>query len=454
MMKNLIGVILIVIACSVQTSFAQCDDPILWYDVFSCDGQPNMQSRIAFQWTITSGLTATNTLQITGTGFNDVTLPSNTVSFGSTYPEGSIVNFAISDGLDCSSSYDSSGPIPCNMVDCDLEEWAPCTDAYGNAGFVNLFCDCDPSITCLSNIQLSNIVTEDASGQTQIQWTIRGGLPDTDANASYTVTGYGLIEYELAPGENTFTTNGPFTGYEFEINDGACFSTLNFPNSFGYPRYWAKLALEGLLQSDGTMTTALVDNALLPLNQPYNSAPYSYNGNESLVNGIPDNAVDWVLLELRDGNTNAILDRKAALVNKYGSIMDTNGVLGVSFENINQNDLIHRVVFRHRSHLAVMVPLFALPSYSQLNHYNDITENINSVEGTDQLKLVHGKYAMLAGDYDNNGTINFFDFMNWLGKNNILNTYDEVDADGNGTINFGDFLFWLGNLNQLGYSGI
>ncbi len=47
------------------------------------------------------------------------------------------------------------------------------------------------------------------------------------------------------------------------------------------------------------MNTTLNQGALIPLNQPYNTAPWNYNGTEN-VTIIPPDIVDWVLLELRE----------------------------------------------------------------------------------------------------------------------------------------------------------
>jgi hypothetical protein len=48
------------------------------------------------------------------------------------------------------------------------------------------------------------------------------------------------------------------------------------------------------------MRTALKDQNILPLTQPYSGAPYLYNGTEALTT-VPEDVVDWVLIELRDG---------------------------------------------------------------------------------------------------------------------------------------------------------
>ncbi len=65
-----------------------------------------------------------------------------------------------------------------------------------------------------------------------------------------------------------------------------------------------KVFLQGPYSS-GTMSTALRDNGFVPLAQPYNIAPFNYNGTEA-VDTVPAGIVDWVLLELRSDLTTQV----------------------------------------------------------------------------------------------------------------------------------------------------
>ena len=47
------------------------------------------------------------------------------------------------------------------------------------------------------------------------------------------------------------------------------------------------------------MITELSNNGFIPSQQPYNIAPWNYNGNESLPAGQAGLSVDWVLVEFR-----------------------------------------------------------------------------------------------------------------------------------------------------------
>ena len=68
--------------------------------------------------------------------------------------------------------------------------------------------------------------------------------------------------------------------------------------------------------------------SLIPLNQPFNTAPWNYNGSES-VGAMPNgNVVEWVLVDLRDAATAATataatsIGKQAAFILTDGSIVD------------------------------------------------------------------------------------------------------------------------------------
>jgi len=247
----------------------------------------------------------------------------------------------------------------------------------------------------------------------------------------------------------------PQTGNPIEISASQA-GDINFLNqncppvtSTVHSNFQAKVLLEGYT-SGSTMNSNLADQGLLPTLQPFQSNPFNYYGTESFTTP-PTDAVNWVLVELRDKNNESmVVDRKAGLLTKSGDIIDEQGNMGVTFSNASPDDYF--VVIHHRGQVSVMTSsLVNLPNSS--NAY-DFTSSANSVKGNGQLKMANGTFQMRSGDFDNNGTVNFLDFLDWFGDNNVLNAYLPTDADGNGTINFLDFLKWLDNNNHLGYPGI
>lgn len=82
-------------------------------------------------------------------------------------------------------------------------------------------------------------------------------------------------------------------------------------------------------------------DGLLPLAQPYTTAPFNYSGTETISLSVfaasdPDNAiVDWVLIELRDEvDPTLIVGRRAALVQRDGDVVDVDGTSSVAIANV------------------------------------------------------------------------------------------------------------------------
>ncbi len=99
-------------------------------------------------------------------------------------------------------------------------------------------------------------------------------------------------------------------------------------------------------------------NGILPLAQPYNVAPWNYNGTES-VTIIPNaNVVDWMLIELRDAATAAqatsgtMVARQAAFILNNGKVVGMDGTSVLRFEAPVFNNLY--AVVNHRNHISVM----------------------------------------------------------------------------------------------------
>ncbi|MEO0560076.1 MAG: right-handed parallel beta-helix repeat-containing protein, partial [Bacteroidota bacterium] len=122
-----------------------------------------------------------------------------------------------------------------------------------------------------------------------------------------------------------------------------------------------ELTLNAVLQgaydaTEGSMRTDLAATGALPLVQPYASAalngtPLDYDGTES-VSSVPPNAVDWVLLELRETASGPAVARGAFLIDASGAVRLPGGATTLSFSTLLQGT--YHVVLRHRNHLAMM----------------------------------------------------------------------------------------------------
>ncbi len=215
-----------------------------------------------------------------------------------------------------------------------------------------------------------------------------------------------------------------------------------------------KLMLEGAYNNntdEPSMTTHLRANNLLPNEQPFNTAPWFYNGNESAAI-LPNEAVNWVLVEIRNANYPYDLEaRNAALLLADGTVVGTNSEIdAIHFPDLNSGE--YHIIVRARGHLDVMsARAVSLPNMLPY----DFTNAANIALETKQLKtLGNGVFALYAGDIDNNGVINFADFNAYQSQQNNSNQYNEADCNMDGQVNALDYDLYQPNARVIGRSEI
>ncbi len=170
--------------------------------------------------------------------------------------------------------------------------------------------------------------------------------------------------------------------------------------------------IEGAFQN-GIMTTKLKDLNLIPFAQPYSLPPWNYNGQET-VTVIPDNTVDWVLIELRETSGNAStatpdkrIAMRAGFLLKNGSIRDTDGTQNIEFVLNLQENLF--VVIHHRNHISVISaePLSVINGLCTFNFSSGESQALGGGEGHKELST--GFWGMAAGDANSNGIVDITD---------------------------------------------
>ncbi len=209
-----------------------------------------------------------------------------------------------------------------------------------------------------------------------------------------------------------------------------------------------KLFLEGPYDAGtGEMVTTLNSSNLIPLTQPFSTAPYNYLGSESVL-AIPSaDIVDWILVQARDkDNFSTVIESRACFLLKDGTLMDIDGTTGVNFSTLDSS-VRYRFAFYHKSHLGVLTSSDVdVPTTS----IYDMTSSQTMAEGVQQTKLVSSVYALYGGDYDNNGIINNQDFNLWKLNAATINAYMFWDVDANGVSNNQDFNAWNINRSKVG----
>ena len=190
-----------------------------------------------------------------------------------------------------------------------------------------------------------------------------------------------------------------------------------------------KVWLEGAYTSN-SMTTAI--NSYIPLTSPYSEDPVT-------VDSIPEDVVDWVLVELRITATGSSFRKKSMFLKSDGQISDpicsTPGFLNTDPAN-------YYTVIRHRNHLAIMSSSEHEFKEEGTALQIDLTTE-SAVYGTGGVtELETGVYGMFGGDANKDGTINAVDYNDyWRIQNGQPFDYNNTSADFNldGTINAMDY---------------
>ena len=258
-------------------------------------------------------------------------------------------------------------------------------------------------------INNDQIITSDGVEFTQNNW---GGFSNvTKTNNAGNVT---FINF-----------SGDFAGEDY---DDDIYNRINWDE--GIREVQLKVFIEGAY-SGSTMQTLLNAEDLLPLNQPYNVAPWNYSGTEN-VPAIPNaNVVDWVLVEYRDATSsaNAIastsIGQQAAFLLNDGRIVDLDGSSNLSFSH-NLNHSLFVVVW-HRNHLGIM-SANALTEVAGIYSYDFTTLPGQAYGINPQKDLGSGVYGMFAGDANADGTVSTDDLTIW--RNNAGTTgYIAMDVN-------------------------
>lgn len=190
--------------------------------------------------------------------------------------------------------------------------------------------------------------------------------------------------------------------------------------------------------SGSQMGTSLNSAGLIPLSQPYNSAPWNYSGTESVLVMPNPNVADWVLIELCDAANAASatsatrIARQAAFLLKDGSVVGTDGSSILQFNNTFTQQLF--VIVWHRNHLGI-VSSNGVTASGGIYAYDFSTAATKVYGGSAGYKNLNGSvWGMVAGDATHDGLINLSDKTQWAsfaGKKGYLDADYTMDAQVN-----------------------
>ncbi|HOY45521.1 MAG TPA: C10 family peptidase [bacterium] len=195
--------------------------------------------------------------------------------------------------------------------------------------------------------------------------------------------------------------------------------------------------LEGPWSGGGTMRTSLRQQGILPLNSPYPEAP-------AAATTLPADAVDWILVGLREADGVTPAAAVSALLLSDGRIVDPSGTASLPVSGIFQSKNYY-IVLRHRSHAAVMSA--AAPAFSSGSVSWDFTLGIGQYCGSGGAReLAAGLWGLWAGDADQDGAVNEDDFALWQGAARAgAAGYTAADLDLDGQVTTADYVVWFEN---------
>ena len=193
------------------------------------------------------------------------------------------------------------------------------------------------------------------SGYADVLVFFNGGADNNGATVGSTPVRVGTLRFTivnaLAAARLTWRSLVNVTQMTALANPGVDVSYREITDSCAYTTLKLKSILQGPWATSA-MGTTMRDAGLVPLAQPYGTAPWSYNGTEAVAS-VPAGVVDWVLVELRSDTVGATkVATQAAFLKSDGSIVGFDGSPLLGFHGVDAGP--YHVVIRHRNHLAVM----------------------------------------------------------------------------------------------------
>jgi photosystem II stability/assembly factor-like uncharacterized protein len=260
---------------------------------------------------------------------------------------------------------------------------------------------------------------------------------------------YSTAPYNASP-KTVILDDDKLTTLESNTN----LTNLDIPLIGQKPKMDIKVFLDNVDAITELMSNDLVQNTTFPLSDPYAALPYNtgfiHKNNAtvqtttSTIVNTPGNQgiMDWVFIELRTGTAGAtsVVYTKAALLQKGGKVVDTDGVSPVTFDNAPLGNYF--LTIRHRNHLGFRTdsPI----TFTGAVQVFDFTDNSISINGISPLCIAGPNlYKMCVGDANFDGSIDGSDSTIWEQQNgSFFNYYDNSDYSLDASIDGSDAVLW------------
>jgi hypothetical protein len=209
-----------------------------------------------------------------------------------------------------------------------------------------------------------------------------------------------------------------------------------------------KVFLEGCYRTaSGNMTTDLNSQGLIPLVQPYHSAPWNYLGSE-YVSSIPSDVTDWVLVQLRSlPAASSVVAERAGFLLKNGIVSGLDGITPMAFPGILSG--YYYLVIYQRNHLALMSSIAV-----QINPLGDLYDfssgpsaTYGGINGIKLIDLPIDRWGMVAADASNDQNIYINDYTDhWVLDFGLNPGYSRADFNMDGKVYIDDYTdYWVPN---------
>ncbi len=275
--------------------------------------------------------------------------------------------------------------------------------------------------------------------QRNLEWAVY--LPDShkvDFDLS-DQPGYYKLEW-LEPETGSWTAGGSLQGGTItRICSPFAKDALVKITSTSDPLLCFRLWLQGAyITSNQQMSDSLYQKHLLPTYSPYSQAPvFQYT--------IPEQAIDWVLLELSLTPDGEAIVQESVFLDKNGYSLNRDGdSMMLRFENLAQNWYYIRI--SHRNHCKA---ISANPVLLQNNStaFYDFTVAKNQFYNQQAAIDVDATlWAIRASDINRDNTINTIDYRLWYNvKRNNTGGYLDADTNMDGKVDFSDYNLWIQN---------
>ncbi|MFK7907422.1 MAG: choice-of-anchor B family protein [Chitinophagales bacterium] len=438
-------------------------------------GATNAFDGTDFQGSYKTGVsnTGTYTVEVVADGFLtqyiEVNLPTN----------GTLIN------LDVQMNRPCAAPENISIVSVDYQEASLMWDAaIGGINYTFRYRSQGSSDWQTENTENTSITLTELTGCTTYEYQISSECSADESDFSSLQTfqtttpdatwaGISLLECEGDFDLNTLVTGdtgGTWSGSNFVNNNGIFSSTdlidNNYPVTYTVgamgctDSHTANVAVEtckltvklkvflgGAYDTDGQMNTGLNDFSLIPNEQPFNRAPWNYEGLE-LTDNLPNTVSDWVLVELRDAADMTLVSQAAGFLLNNGQVVNTNtpSTLGLEIEGAAPNKA-YFIVVRARNHLAVMsATTIGLPN---ANLYDFTLSNAQTL-GTNQMNSNgDGSFSLVGGDINSDGIISVEDFNFFGDEQSLFNQYLDSDLNQDRAVTVSDFNIYLQNASKM-----